>query len=284
MLRVMVRAAILLAALALAGCGGDPPPPAPPAPPPQGTVVWAIGDAATGGDAGRRLARLVERGPVDRLVYLGDVYETGTRREFDRRYDPLYGGLASRTTPVMGNHEYGKREEGFVPYWREKVGRAPRPWEALDVAGWELLVLNSEAPHGERSPQLRWLRDHLRGGGRTTCRIAFWHRPRFSAGRHGDQRDIAPLWDAVRGHVVAVVSGHDHDLQRLRPIDGIVQFVSGAGGRGLYGVDEDDRRLAFGDDQRFGGLRLELRPGEATYTFVDEAGGAVDRGELRCER
>lgn len=284
MLRVMVRARILLVALALGGCGDDPRPPAPPAPPPEGTVVWAVGDAATGGEAPRPLARFVAGARVDRLVYLGDVYETGTRREFDRHYDPLYGALADRTTPVMGNHEYANRERGFEPYWREKLGVTPPPWEALRAGGWELLVLNTEAPHGETSPQVRWLRDRVRRGTRTTCRIAFSHRPRFSAGRHGDQGDTAPLWDALRGHAVAVVSGHDHDLQRFEPIDGIVQFVSGAGGRALYDVDSDDERLAFADDRGFGALRLELQPGRATYTVVDEAGGALDRGELRCER
>jgi predicted phosphodiesterase len=282
MLRVMVRALALVAALALAGCGERPSRPGPPAPPPAGTVVWAVGDAATGGDDPRPLAELVRRGPVDRLVYLGDVYEDGTREEFDRRYDPLYGALAERTLPVIGNHEYEHRERGFEPYWREKTGRTPPPWHAVEVAGWELLILNSEAPHGKRSRQVRWLRDRLAAGERTTCRIAFWHRPRFSAGRQGDQRDVAPLWDAVRGHAIAVVSGHDHDLQRLHPIDGMVQFVSGAGGRGLYDVDEDDERLAFGNDDRFGGLRLELRPAVATYTFVDDAGRMLDRGELRC--
>lgn len=278
----MVRATIAaVLALALAGCGGGDDRPAAP-PEPRGEVVWAVGDAATAGDAPQRLARLIGRGRVDRLLYLGDVYEHGTLEEFQRLYDPLYGRLAARTSPIVGNHEHANRRRGYELYWRSRTGRTPPPWYSLTVGGWELVALDSEAPHGERSPQVRWLRRTLRP--RTTCRIAFWHRPRFSAGERGDQPDTAPLWEALRGRAVAVLSGHDHNLQRLRPVDGIVQFVSGAGGRELYDVDEDDDRLAFADDARFGALRLVLRPGVAAWSFVADDGDVLDSGELRCAR
>ena len=278
---VMVRAVLPLAAtvLVLAGCGDER---APTGPEPRGAVVWAVGDAATPGDEPRALATLVGGRRVDRLVYLGDVYDRGTIEEFRAYYEPLYGRLASRTSPILGNHERDNRRSGYDVYWRGKIGRVPRPWHTVRIEGWELLALNSETPHGRRSPQVRWLRREVRE--ETTCRIAFWHRPRYSAGKHGDQRDVAPLWDALRGRAVAVVSGHDHDLQRLDPIDGLVQFVSGAGGRGLYDVDEGDDRLAFSDDERFGALRLVLREGVAAYAFVADDGDVLDRGELRCAR
>jgi len=148
------------------------------------------------------------------------------------------------------------------------------------VGGWELLSLNSEARHDEGSPQLRWLRRTLREPG--TCRIAFWHRPRFSAGRYGDQKDVEPLWNAVRGKATILVGGHDHNMQRLRPVDGVTQFVSGAGGASRYKVDRRDPRLAFSDDRTFGALRLALRPGSADYAFVSTEGKALDRGTLQC--
>ena len=247
---------------------------------PGAAVVWAVGDAATAGDSGRPLAATIGAGRVDRLLYLGDVYEEGTRDEFERFYEPLYGRLARRTAPVLGNHEFANRRTGYDAYWRGKTGRRPRPFYALRAGGWQLLALDSEGPHGAPSAQVRWLRRQVRRP--TTCRIAFWHRPRFSAGEHGDQPDVAPLWAALRGRAVAVLSGHDHDLQRLAPVDGIVQFVSGAGGRALYSVDEGDRRLRFADDEHFGALRLELRPESAAYAFVADSGRVLDRGVLRC--
>ena len=117
-----------------------------------------------------------------------------------------------------------------------------------------------------------------------TCALAFWHRPRFSAGKHGDQDDVSPLWDAVRGRAAVVVSGHDHNLQRLRPIGGTVQLVAGAGGRGRYDLDEGDRRLAFGTDQVDGALRMQLQPGAADVSFVANDGRTLDRTTVGCRR
>jgi hypothetical protein len=150
---------------------------------------------------------------------------------------------------------------------------------AFETAGWRVLSLNSEAPHGPGSPQVRWLTRQVERPG--TCRLAFWHRPRFSAGRHGDQADVAPLWDALPGRAAIVVNGHDHDMQRLRPIDGITELVSGAGGHGLYEL-KGDPRLAFGSDDEYGALRITLTPGRADLAFVAADGGVLDRQRVAC--
>ena len=146
-----------------------------------------------------------------------------------------------------------------------------------------MLSLSSEAPHGPGSPQERWLRAQLRAPG--TCRIAFWHRPRYSAGRrYGDQADMAPLWHDLRGRAAIAIAGHEHDMQRLEPIDGMTEFVSGAGGRSHYAVRADDRRVAFADDRDDGALRLTLRPLRAGYAFISAGGRVLDRGTLTCRR
>src|SRR5919109_2355302 len=81
--------------------------------------------------------------------------------------------------------------------------------------GWrdgKLLSLNSEIAHGRHSRQARWLRHKTSTGG--NCRIAFWHRPRYSDGTfHGDQPDTAPLWNALKGRTRIVINGHEHDMQ-----------------------------------------------------------------------
>jgi calcineurin-like phosphoesterase family protein len=110
--------------------------------------------------------------------------------------------------PTPGNHDWPDHESGYDSYWQRVTGAPTPPWYAFRAGGWHVLVLNSEAPHGPGSAQLRWLRAQLRG--RTSCRLANWHRPRFSAGRHGDQPDMSPMWDALRGHAALVLSGHDH--------------------------------------------------------------------------
>ncbi len=245
-------------------------------------TVWAVGDGADGGPASRAVENLViTSGPIARFLYLGDVYPTGTRAQFTRDYRNVYGSLADVTDPTPGNHEWPRREQGYDAYWKTVIGREPPAFYSLRVGGWQLLSLNSQTPHGAHSRQLRWLHNQTAAPG--TCRIAFWHRPRFSAAPHvPDQPDVAPLWRALRGHAVAVLNGHAHDMQRFRPVDGITEFVDGAGGHQMHPVDAYDPRLAFSDDHSFGALRLRLRPGVADYAFVDSAGHTLDAGRLAC--
>jgi Calcineurin-like phosphoesterase len=246
------------------------------------SVVWAVGDGADGGRHARSVARLIRRADPDRLLYLGDVYDNGTAREFERNYDGVYGGLARRTAPTPGNHEWLNRAEGYDAYWERQHGRPVQPYYSFRTGGWELISLNSETEHGSRSPQVAWLRAQVRGGG--TCRLAFWHRPRYSVGdRHGDQEDVQPFWDVLKGRAAIVVNGHDHDMQRFARRDGISQFVSGAGGHGLYAVDDSRDDLAYANDNRYGALRLELSRGLARYRFVSVGGKTLDSGKLSCK-
>ncbi len=244
-------------------------------------TLWAVGDA-DGGVRARSLAAFVRRQAPDRFAYLGDVYETGTASEFATGYDALWGSLARRTTPTPGNHEWGKRDTGYRPYWLAHTGHAVPDWQRVRLgAGWELLSLNSQAPHAAGSEQLRWLERATRRPG--TCRIAIWHRPRFSTGWHGDQPDVAPLWNAVRGHARIVLSGHDHDLQRFADRDGLRQIVSGAGGRPNIPLPRSSRAKArYVNRLATGGARLRLTRGRATIELVSRSGRVLDRSAVTC--
>ena len=214
-------------------------------------------------------------------MYLGDVYEHGTAQDFAHNYEPVYDRFDRITAPTPGNHDWPDHAEGYDPYWRrERGGRAMAPYYAFRIGGWQILSINSEQPHDTGSSELTWLRSRLRAPG--TCRIAFWHRPRFSAGKHGDQADMAPVWDALRGHAAIVLNGHDHDMQRLRPIDGITELVAGAGGKSSYRINRGDPRLAFADDTDDGALRLTLSPGRARIAFFAVNGRKLDSDTIDC--
>ena len=271
-------AALALALAAwLGACGGEDEHPGS-----SGTaVVWAVGDGADGSPAARRVAARIGAGRVDRFLYLGDVYQSGTAAEFASNYQPVYGRLARRTAPTPGNHEWPNWKTGYAPYWRRALGRSQPLFYSFRLGGWQIVSVNSENP--DDGEQLRWLRSEVAGPG--DCRLAFWHRPRYSAGtRHGDDPSVAPLWNAVRGRVRLVVTGHEHGMQRLHPIDGVTSLISGAGGHGLYRLRRADRRLAWGEDRRYGALRLELSPGRARFAFVDADGRVLDQGEVPCRR
>jgi len=265
---------LLVTALSAAACGGAQAAPKP-------GVIWAVGDGADGSAGAKALAGRIRRDRPDRFLYLGDVYPAGTAEDFRDSYATVYGPLARITSSTPGNHEWGNRSEGYNAYWRARTGRTPKPWYTFLLGGWRLFSLNSEAPHDAGSDQLSWLKRKLRGA-QGSCRLAFWHRPRASAGLHGDAVDIAPLWNALQGRARIVLSGHDHDSQRFRPSRGLVQYVAGAGGHGLYPVDRGDRRLRFADDTHYAALRIRLAPGIARLAFVSADGQVLDRSRVRC--
>ena len=247
------------------------------------SVVWAVGDAADGTLAAGGVAGMVRNQRVDRLLYLGDVYDTGTSGEFRRNYQPLYGSLGKVTAPTIGNHEWPNLATGYVPYWTSVRGAPPPLRYAFAVSGWQLISLNSNLPTDPA--QEEWLQREIAKTPRYgDCRIAFMHHPRYSAGLHGDLTGLQGLFDELRGHATIALAGHDHDMQRLHPIDGIAPFVDGAGGQELYPVNRDDPRLAFFDDTHHGALRLDLRPGSATLSFVDQNGAVLERSDIACHQ
>lgn len=75
-------------------------------------VVWAAGDGADGSTAARRVASLIAADRPERVLYLGDVYEQGTDREFQDNFAPVYGSLSRRMAPTPGNHDWPAHRSG----------------------------------------------------------------------------------------------------------------------------------------------------------------------------
>jgi calcineurin-like phosphoesterase family protein len=244
-----------------------------------GTVVWAVGDAADGSTEAAVMASQIVADDPDRFLYLGDVYPSGTAEDFRLRYHPLYGSLWGRTWPTHGNHEWENRATGYYPYWRPRV---TKPYYRVRIGNWELYSLNSSTRSDGRSPQVKWLKRRLaeRSG---TCRLAFWHRPRYSPGDiHADDPMVAGLWNALKRQARLVVNAHEHIMARMKRRDGISAYISGAGGHTLYGA-RPDRRAAFIGDRTQGALRMELTRGRATLEFRSATGAVLDRSSLRCK-
>src|SRR4051812_28261227 len=170
-------------------------------------TVWAVGDSAGGAHA-TAVAGLIRRAHPDKVLYLGDIYNGDSGFA---AYKRLYAGMPVARTP--GNHDWPR-------YW------SGPEWYSFTAGRWRIIELNSET--SRRSAQLAYLKTLLRARG--NCRLVFWHRPRYSAGPHGDATDMDPYWRALRGHARLVISGHDHDMERFAPKSGLTQLVAGAGG------------------------------------------------------
>jgi hypothetical protein len=250
---------------------------------PPRTVVWALGDGADGSAAGRRLARYVRDRRPERFIYLGDVYERGAAAEFRRHYDPLYGRIARRTDRVLGNHEFGRRFEGYFPYWRRARDfprERARHRSYVDDSGWQVLIYSSES---DPADEAAWLRRRIaRHPG--NCQIAAGHRGRFVVAdtAHGDSPDQEPIWSALAGRTAVNLVGHSHLYGRLAPIDGVHVLVSGAGGHELRELGEQRHEVAAAATGVPTATRLVLRRGALDFRQVDARGRVYDSGTVSC--
>jgi hypothetical protein len=143
---------------------------------------------------------------------------------------------------------------------------------------------------GPGSPQETWLRADL-AAHPAACTLAFWHQPRFSSGPHGDQPDVAPLWQALQdAGAELVLTGHDHHFERFAPQDaggapnprGLRQFVVGTGGKGTRPLVRTAPNSEARDAIALGALMLTLRPGGYDWRFAAAVGSFADAGSDTC--
>ena len=247
------------------------------------TVIWALGDGADGSPEALALARYVRAARPQRFLYLGDVYERGGAAAFARRYDPLYGRLAARTDPAIGNHEFTRRFAGYFPYWRRVAGlgrERARHRAYVDRTGWQVLVYSSES---DPRAEARWVRRQVaRHPG--SCRIAAGDRGRYTVAdiEHGDNPDQRPIWKALAGRTAVNLVAHNHLYGRLEPIDGVHVLLSGAGGHELRPEGQQLHSVAAVTTGVPTATRLVLRRGALDFAQLDAKGTVYDSGTIRC--
>src|SRR3954471_9685013 len=105
----VVLAAAVAYALTRGGSDGE-------AAPPGGVRVWAVGDGGNGTREAKRVAARIAEDHPERVLYLGDVYETGTAADFDARFATVYGALARRMEPTPGNPHSPHHAGPHAPY------------------------------------------------------------------------------------------------------------------------------------------------------------------------
>jgi hypothetical protein len=175
---------------------------------------------------------------------LGDnVYPDGTLTLFNDCYAPTWGRHKSRTKPVPGNHDYHvSGAAGYFDYFGAAAGDRSKGYYSYNLGAWHIIALNSEIAPISGSAQEQWLKADL-AADQSMCTLAYWHKPRFSSGQHGNIAASQPLWQALYNDGADVVlNGHDHTYERFAPQNpnaqadpkGIREFVVGTGGAGLY--------------------------------------------------
>src|SRR5580704_14117304 len=126
-------------------------------------------------------------------------------------------------------------------------------WYSYNLGGWHLISLNVECstqPGGCSdtgawfAAELAWLKKDLEEN-RSSCTLAYWHQPAFSAADSLAPEGTASLafWQLLYdNNADLVLNGHDHLYARYRPLTpagkydprkGIREFIVGTGGETL---------------------------------------------------
>jgi hypothetical protein len=263
-----------------------------------------------------------------------------------------WGQFYGITNPAAGVHEYnappvpdqrnGTTESGYVDYWGmpagpDDSGNVVRHYYSYDDAGWHFISLDStdsfrcgtdgaacagggvSAGWGE---QYTWLKHDL-ATNTSACTIAYWHHPYWGMKTHdengltvggGVDVRLTNLYQLMfdRG-VDILLTGHQHNFQRWRPLDpsgavnrgyGIHEIVDGAGGHPFGYFTRTDDRLASGIDRSgdafsrgsdvgpspngtpAGVIKLDLYGDHADYGYVlaggRSAGRVFDSATIPC--
>lgn len=256
-------------------------------------TVFAAGDIAQCDNEGAsRTARLLA-GHTGPILALGDIaYPRGSSEEFRRCFDPVWGSFKARIVPVPGNHEYGTPgAAGYFDYFGAAAGQPGAGWHSRIIGEWRIIGLNSNLEGAAAAAQLRWLDAEL-AANRQPCTLAFFHHPRFSSGKHGNQESMDAAWRLLASrHATLVLAGHDHHYERFAPLDadgrpdpaGTRSFVVGTGGARLYPVGPAQAPSEFTSNGSWGVLKLELARHAYRWEFLpSEAGAPADQGRGTC--
>lgn len=260
----------------------------------------AIGDAGTGAFGQRLTAEAMrmkaERDSISFVLSLGDnFYEFGVRSvddpQWQDKFERMYAS-PSLNVPfyaVLGNHDYRQNPQAQVEYSRkttrwnmpDRFYTFIRQFDASTSAQFFCLdtqpmayLSSNDLSTGKDSAkymlQLRWLEKELSESS-ARWKIVLGHHPLYSNGEHGSNKELASLLEPIlaRHAVDFYLSGHEHDLQLLKPVNGVNYVISGGGGK--------HRNVTWRDNTVYAGTNLgfaffRISQDEALVEFINRTG------------
>ncbi len=241
----------------------------------------------------------------DAVFTIGDnAYPTGSKANFENCFGPTWGSpkrrIMAKIHPATGNHEYNQPGAGpYFDYFGDKAGEKGKGYYSYNVGEWHIITLNSAIPimasfsNEAKKEQEDWLKKDLDANKGKKCSIAIWHEPRFSSGWHGNEPRVGNLWQILYdGGVDLVINGHDHNYERMAPLNpagavdsakGIIQIVAGMGGGSLRGLANGIVQNSLVRIEGHPGvLMLTLGSAEYRSAYLDTQGRVWDPSGGKC--
>jgi len=266
----------------------------------------AVGDFGTGGTNQKQVAAAMLQARPELFVTLGDnAYSSGTESEIQNN---LFAPMAELLSEVplfasLGNHEYVTNQG--QPYLDNLYLPSNNPanserYYSFDWGHVHFVALDSNCAIGLASSdrcalaaQKAWLEKDLAGTPQP-WKVVFFHHPPWSSGDHGSQlamrRHFAPIFEKYG--VDLVLTGHDHNYERSKPMQGddvagagktgIPYLVVGGGGASLRPFASSKPAWSvIRDDKAYGFLDVKVVDGTLTAQMVEKGGKVLDSFVLR---
>jgi len=263
-------------------------------------VLAGAGDIAYGGSEDEATAKLLDALNPDGVFTAGDnAYDSGSASEFQSYYAPTWGRHKAKTRPAPGNHDYrSANASGYFDYFGAVAGDPAKGYYSYEAGAWHVVVINTSGEGacakiacGAGSAQEQWLRADLAASTKQ-CTVAYWHHPRYSIGQHGNNTGTQALWQALYDYgVELLLTGHDHNYQRWKPMNGagavdsargLRNFVVGTGGKNAYTLGSNPN-VDAAQTGTPGVLKLTLHAGSYDWLFLPIAGKTyTDSGSGTC--
>jgi len=250
--------------------------------------IVAIGDFGTASPQQFQVAsvmkKLQEKQPFDFGLTLGDnFYPNGVASPDDpqwkAKWEDVYNPVGIPFYATLGNHDYMRPDGPAAEIMHAQVSKSwkmpathytftagPVQFFAVDT----IELSDSVLPNKE----LAWLDAEI-AKSHARWKVVYGHYQIYSATR-GDERNLIDrLLPLLRHRVDVYLCGHDHNLQELKPEDGVHFFVSGGGGAGVYPFRQANYPHSTFKQEQYGLTVMDADQEQIAMRFVDLNGKEI---------
>jgi len=230
--------------------------------------VVMMGDFGTRGEDQHRVAAAMveenKKKPFDFGITLGDNFYVNLANTDDPNwnlaFEDLYGPMNITFYPCFGNHDWGGEYPAIELAYSAKNRHwdFPAPYYTYAAGPVQFFVLNVqfEGPWPVvPASELRWLQTQL-DASKAKWKVVYGHVPIYTTDI-GFPDLITKLLPVLKGRADVYISGHIHNLEQHKPVQGVNLFVIGASGRGEVPVHADPETIWAKEAYGFGVLEAD---------------------------
>ncbi|HEY4180028.1 MAG TPA: metallophosphoesterase [Kofleriaceae bacterium] len=200
-----------------------------------------FGDTRTNHQVHRAVIEALVKEDIDFYLHTGDMVERGGRDDLWTTFFQIERELMEKApiVPAIGNHDLGNRGYYTKYFFLDKWSNG-RSYFVTDWGNVRFVSLDVTIVCEKRCAQYEFVRQALEdGASQGKLMVLFMHNPPYSSGAHGSDLQLrAVLSKLCKTYgVELVVTGHDHDYERTKPIDGTTYVVSGSAGAPILAVN-----------------------------------------------